>query len=112
MEHEATLTLFAAALLVVGSVAYIQRKRRILAIAGALFFPICSGALVSSWGPISTALTAIFLVGTLGLSLFALALFAIDVIWAPFALEMTYLTFLCWILCPVAVILSGVGALF
>jgi hypothetical protein len=83
----------------------------VLAVAGVLFFPVCAGGLLLNWWTISPAIALALLSTTLGVSLVVLALFAVDVIWAPFCLEMTYLTFLCWLLCPAAVFLSHVGAL-
>jgi hypothetical protein len=51
------------------------------------------------------------LAATLGLSLVALALYAIDCLWAPFCLEMTYVALTCWVLWPLLVLVDLVGLL-
>ncbi len=99
------------ALLVLAAVAYIRRRPGVLWPVAALFFPVTGVATVLIWWPVSPALTVLVIALTLGVSLGALALFAIDVAWAPFCLEMTYLTFICWVLCPLAVLVNYVGAL-
>lgn len=111
MEPDLTLSILSAALLVLAGVAFVRQRRVILAITAALFFPLCGTSLLCSWWLISPILALVFLILTLGVSLVTIVLFLIDVIWAPFGLEMTYLTFLCWILCPLAVVLAGVGSL-
>jgi hypothetical protein len=96
-------------LLVMAVVAYPRRMRLELAAAACLFFPVTAGAVLASWWPVSHPAAAVILIVPLGASLAIMLLFLIDVIWAPFCLEMTYLTFLCWILCPVTVALNLAG---
>ena len=105
------LNLLSLAFLALAGVAFARRYRGILAITGVLFFPVCTAALLTGWWELSPLLAIFLVVCTLGISLLTLCLLAIDVTWAPFCLEMTYPSLLCWILCPSAVILGYVGAL-
>jgi hypothetical protein len=61
------------------------------------------------WSPLWLAF--ILWGATLGLNLCILLLYFIDLIWAPFCLELRYLTLLCWILSPLAVVLNFAGLL-
>lgn len=97
------------ALLALAAVSYPRWRRRTLAVAGVLFFPATAVAVVLTWWPVSPLLAIVILAVTLGIPLGCLALFGIDVIWAPFCMEMTYVTVWCWILCPLAVMLNYVG---
>ena len=108
---EAALNILSLALFGLVAVAYARRHRVVLAVGGTLFFPICAAALTANWWQISPWAALALVACTLGVSLVVLTLFAVDVLWAPFCVEMTYLTFLCWVLCPLAVLLSHVGAL-
>jgi len=107
----ALLNALSFALLAVAAVAFFRQRRLVLALAAVLFFPVAAAATVLIWWPISPVAAVLILAVTLGVPLVALAVFAIDFIWAPFCLEMTYLTFLCWILCPLAVLLNYAGPL-
>lgn len=110
MEPDLTLSILSGVLLLLAGVAYVRHRRTILAVIAAIFFPLCGISLLHGWWSISPILALIFLALTLGVSLVTLVLFLIDLLWAPFGLEMTYLTFLCWILCPLAVLLAGLGS--
>jgi len=103
------LNTLSLALLALAATSYVRRRFAILWGAALLFFPVTAAAAVLTWWPLSPALAAVIVALTLGISLCALALFGIDVAWAPFCLEMTYLTVLCWILCPLAVLLDYLG---
>jgi maltodextrin utilization protein YvdJ len=96
-------------LLALAAVSYAGRRFHMLAGAAVLFFLVTGAATMMTWWSVSPALTVIILAVTLGLSLAALSLFAIDVVWAPFCAEMTYLMVLCWVLCPLAVVLNFLG---
>lgn len=109
MDPDTTLSICSAVLLMMASASYVRQERIALTFAAALFFPTCALSLILGWWVISPVLAVVFLTLTLGISLLVLCLFAIDVIWAPFGLEMTYLTFLCWLLGPLAVVLSIIG---
>lgn len=109
MTSDVTLSLMSAAFLILASVAYVRQKRKVLSVIAVLFFVTCTASIMSNWWPISPILTIVILAFTLGLSAVALILFIVDLLWAPFALEMTYLTFLCWILCPLAVLIDFIG---
>ncbi len=106
--HLSTLSF---ALLVLAAVAYSRQRFVALWAAGTLFFCTTGLATVVIWWPVSPSLAVLILAVGLGGSLAVLALFAIDVIWAPFCLEMTYVTALCWILCPLVVLLNYAGLL-
>jgi len=97
------LNILSFALLSLAAVAYARRRFHVFWAAAGLFFPIAAWTTVATWWQVSPLFTIILLALTLGISVLALALFAVDVIWAPFCLEMTYLTPLCWILCPLLV---------
>ena len=97
------------ALLALAAVSYARWRRVTLAVAAALFFPVTAVAVVTTWWAMSPALAAAILAVTVGVPLVCLALYGIDVLWAPFCMEMTYVTVWCWILCPVAVALNYVG---
>ena len=103
------LNIMSFALLALAGVSYARRRFMTLWGAAALFFPVTGAAAVTTWWTLSPTLTIIILLFTLGTSLVALAMFAVDVIWAPFCLEMTYLALLCWILCPLAVLFNYLG---
>jgi hypothetical protein len=103
------LNTLSLALLALAATSYVRRRFAILCGAALLFFPVTAAATVLTWWPLSPALAVAILALTLGVSLCALALFGIDVAWAPFCLEMTYLTFLCWTLFPLAVLLNFLG---
>jgi len=105
------LNTISLALLIVAGVGYVRRRPVVLWTAAGVFFAAGGAATILIWWPLSPVLAVLVLGLTLGVSLAALALFAIDVTWAPFCLEMTYLTFLCWVLCPAAVLVNYLGAL-
>jgi len=97
------------ALLALAAVAYARQAPKCLWAAGLLFFPLTGLTTVLAWWPLAPLAAILILVLTLGVPLVCLALFAMDVLWAPFCLEMTYLTFLCWLLCPLSVVLNYMG---
>lgn len=96
-------------LLALAGVSFARRRFVALWGAGILFFPVTGAATALTWWPVSPTLTIVLLTLTLGVPLVTLVLFGIDVVWAPFCVEMTYLTFLSWVLCPLAVLLNYVG---
>ncbi|MGD2174280.1 MAG: hypothetical protein PVJ27_02665 [Candidatus Brocadiaceae bacterium] len=99
-----SLALFGAA-----AVAYSRQRTLALCACGALFVPVAAGATVLVYWPISPALAALLLAGTLGVSLVGLLLYALDRLWAPFCLEMTYATMVCWLLWPLLVVVNFAG---
>ena len=103
------LNMLSFALLALAATSYARRRFVTLWGAAILFFPVTGAAAVTTWWAVSPALAVVIVALTLGVSLSALALFGIDVAWAPFCVEMTYLTFLCWILCPLVVLLNYLG---
>ena len=109
MHAALQLNALSLALLAVAGVAFFRQRRGVLVIAAVLFFPLTAAATVGLWWPLSPPAAALILALTLGVPLIALALFAVDVAWAPFCFEMTYLTILCWLLCPLAVVLNYVA---
>lgn len=100
------LNILSFGLLSLAAVAYARRKFHIFWPAVGLFLPLSAWTTIATWWPVSPLFTVLLLAFTLGLSVVALVLFAVDVIWAPFCLEMTYLTPLCWILCPLLVFVN------
>ncbi len=105
----ANLNALSFVLLVLAGVSYVRHRGAVLTAAAALFFPVTAASTVLTWWGFSPALGLAILLLTLGISLVCLALFGIDVVWAPFCLEMTYLTVLCWVLCSAVVLLNYIG---
>ena len=105
----ADLNAVSLALFALAAVAYTRQRHAALAAAAVLFFPVTSAATVLSWYPVSPMVAVVILLATLVAPLAALALTAIDVVWAPFGLQMSYCTVLCWLLCPMAVFLNYTG---
>lgn len=103
------LNILSFALLSLAGVAYGRRRPQVLWPSVALFFPVSAWAAVATWWQGAPVFTLVLLGFTLGLSAVALLLFAVDVVFAPFCLEMTYLTPLCWILCPLLVLVNLAG---
>ncbi len=97
------LNILSFALLGLAAVSYARRQFHVFWPTVVLFFPVLAWTTFATWWAVSPLFTVFLLTFTLGISLLALLLFAVDVIWAPFCLEMTYLTPLCWILCPLLV---------
>jgi len=96
-------------LLALAAVAYSHWRRTTLAVAAALFFPVTAAATLLTWWPVSAAAALCVLCLGVGVPLVCLGLFLVDLIWAPFCMEMTYLTLWCWVLCPLCVALNYVG---
>ena len=105
------LNILSFALLALGAVAYARRRSAVLWAAGVLFFPVAACATVATFWQAMPLFTVFLLALTLGVSLSALMLYAIDVVFAPFCFEMTYLTVLCWLLCPLLVLIDFLGLL-
>ena len=101
MEMELSVLTFA--LLCLAGVSYARRRFGVLLASATAFFPVTFLATAALWWAYSPLMTVLFLTFTLGASLVFLTLYFIDVVFAPFSLEMTYATFLCWILCPLPV---------
>jgi len=94
------------ALLGVAAVAFFRQKRGVLVVSAALFLPVTAIATVALWGPISVLGAGVIVAVTLAVPVLLLGIVLIDVLWAPFCLEMTYLGLLCWVLCPLAVVVN------
>lgn len=89
--------------------AYTRKATITLTVSSVLFVPTATWAALSCFYASNPVFTIVLLVLTLLLPLVAVALYLVDVLFAPFCLEMTYLTILCWILCPVLVIANVSG---
>lgn len=111
MVSNVTLNILSFVFLVMAGGAYVLQKRTCLIILATIFFPVATTSLLTTWWPLQPILAIVFIFVTLGGSFLALTLFVIDYIWAPFALEMTYVTFLCWVLCPLAWLLDLIGVI-
>ncbi len=103
------LTLLAAALLMVSAVAFTRQRRLLLTVCGGLFVAVVTRATIALYWPVSPAFTVALLTLTVALPLLTLALYAVDVLWAPFCLEMTYPAMICWLLWPALVLADVVG---
>jgi len=101
-----TLSILSAVLLAGTAAAFAGRRPALLCALGAVFVPVAAATTVMLyWGPALWLAVALLGVG-IGLPLLGLALYAVDRIWAPFCLEMTYATLLCWVLWPGLVVLN------
>jgi hypothetical protein len=86
--------------------AFAGRRPALLCALGAAFVPVAAAAtVVLYWAPAPALAIALLALGV-GLPLLCLALYAIDRIWAPFCVEMTYATLLCWVLWPGLVVIN------
>lgn len=99
MDRALDLDILSLALLCLAATSYARRRLVVLLGAGALFFPAAGAATWFTCAPVSPALAVVLMVLTLGVSLGVIVLFLVDVIFAPFCLQMTYFTFVCWVLC-------------
>jgi len=106
------LNILSFALLGLAAVAYARRRTVVLGVAGVLFAPVTCAATLAVFWPFNPFVAVVLLALTLLPSACAAALYLIDVVFAPFGVEMTYVTFLCWILCPLLVLANFVGMLF
>jgi hypothetical protein len=97
------LTSLSLGLLGATAVAFTRQRRAVMVACGALFVPVVAAATLAAWWPVSPVLAVCLLAGTLGVSLVTLVLYAVDWLFAVFALEMTYPALLCWVLWPVLV---------
>jgi hypothetical protein len=109
---EASLTVTATVLLAATAYAFAQQWRILLVLFGTLFVPAAGAATVAVYWPLHPLLAVVLLSVTLGISLAGLLLYAVDRIWAPFCIEMTYAALVCWLLWPLlmAADLAGLAA--
>jgi uncharacterized membrane protein YagU involved in acid resistance len=103
VRDAAFLNVLATALLGVAAMAFTRQRRFTLVCCGALFVLVVTWSTVAVWWGISPALTVAILVILMGLPLLALLLFAIDVVWSPFCLEMTWVGMICWVFWPILI---------
>ena len=108
---EQSLDMLALALFGAAAVAFTRQRRAVMLTCGALFVPVATLATVVVWWPVSPAAGVALLLAGMALPLVTLLLFAIDLVWAPFALEMTYPALLCWVLWPVLIAADFAGLL-
>jgi hypothetical protein len=97
------------ALLGAAAAAFTRQRRPVMAVCAALFVLSAGLAAGTVYWAVSPGLTIALLGVTLGLPLTALALYAVDVAFAPFCVEMTYPAMLCWVLWPVLVAFNFAG---
>lgn len=107
---ELILSIVSLALFVGTAAAFAGRRPVLLCALGAAFVPVAAATTVALWWGANHGLAIALLAVGLGLPLLGLALYAIDRIWAPFCLEMTYATLLCWVLWPALVVVNLVAA--
>jgi len=105
------LNILSLALLGTAAVAFSRQRTLVLFVCGGLFVPVAGTAALAVYWPVSPALAVGLLCVTLGLPLLALLLYAVDVVFAPFCVEMTYPGMVCWVLWPVLVAAEFVGLL-
>ncbi len=106
------LNIFSLALLAAAAVAFTRQRTMVLIACGMLFVASSGLAALVVCSPVSHALTLVLLGVTLGVPLLALALYAVDLAFAPFCVEMTYPAMLCWLLWPVLVAVNFACLLF
>jgi hypothetical protein len=101
----------ALALYGAAAVAFTRQRRAVTIACCALFVPVATLATVAVWWPVGPGVGVALLIIGMALPLGTLLLFAIDLVWAPFSLEMTYPALLCWVLWPLLVAADFVGLL-
>lgn len=107
-----TFAIASAVLLGATAAAFAGRRPALLCVLGAVFVPVAAATtILLYWGREPYVAVALLAAG-LGLPLLGLALYAVDRIWAPFCLEMTYATLICWVLWPALVVVNLVVAVF
>jgi len=103
------LNLLSLVLLTMCAYAWCRQLTQALIPCAAAFLLVGGWTTVATLYPWSPAFAVTLMAVTLLGSLAAVTLYVIDVIWAPFCLEMTYLLILCWILCPLLVAVNFIG---
>lgn len=101
-----SLALFGAAAL-----AFTRQRTLVLAVCGGLFVPVAGLVSIALYWPLSPVFALLLLCVTLGLPLLALLLYAVDVAFAAFCVEMTYPAIICWLLWPLLVLVNFLGLL-
>ena len=91
--------------------AFTRRRTAVLLICGGFFVPVAALASVAVYWPLSPVFTVLLLAFALGLPLLALTLYAVDLVFAPFCVEMTYPAMVCWLLWPLLVLINFLGLL-
>ena len=104
-----SLNLLSLALFAAAAVAFTRQRRAVMLACGALFVAVGTWATLATWWPLSPAAAVVLLAVGMGLPLAGLALFAVDYVWAPFALEMTYAALLCWVVWPGLILADYAG---
>ncbi len=99
-----SLALFGAA-----AVAFSRQYRPVTVACGALFMPAAAAATVAVWWPFSPGFGVFLLVVGLGVPALCLLLYGVDLVFAVFALEMTYPAMVCWVLWPALVLANSAG---
>jgi ABC-type proline/glycine betaine transport system permease subunit len=94
------LDIFALAVLAAAAVAFTRQRRPVLLVCAGLFVCVGSAGAWLSWSPVSPVLARALLAVAMGLPLLTLLLYAVDRLWAPFCVEMTYPAMVCWLLWP------------
>ena len=105
------LNVLALALLGAAAMAFTRQRRLVLAVCGTLFVPAAVLGAVAVYWSLSPALTIVLLAVTMALPLLALGAYAVDVLFAPFCVEMTYPAMICWVLWPLLMAANFVGLL-
>jgi hypothetical protein len=104
-----SLNLASAALLATAAVAFARRWGRMSVGTGALFMAVALAATWLAWWPESPVLGTVVLALGWGVPAVGLLLYGIDLVWAPFRLEMTYVAQLRWVLWPALVLANFAG---
>jgi hypothetical protein len=103
------LNMLALALLGAAAVAFTRQRRLAMFVCGSLFVGTAALGVLAVWWPVSPPLAVVLLAAGLGLPLAGLLLFAVDLAFAPFCIEMTYPAMLCWLFWPAVVLANYVG---
>ena len=90
-------------------VAFTRQRRMVLVVCGVVF-AVASGAATRATFRSAGAVWPALALGH-GVPALALAAYAVDRVWAPFCLELTYLTALCWVCWPLLVAADAVALL-
>ena len=105
------LNILSFALLAMTGVAYARRRHLVLTAGAVLYFASLALATGLTWWETSPPLAGLFLAVGVAVPVVLTLVFLVDLIWAPFCLQTTYLTFLCWVLSPPIVLCNFAGLL-
>jgi hypothetical protein len=107
LADTAYLNMLATALLAATAMAFTRQRRFVMVCCGALFVLAAVWTTVAVWWAVSAVAAVVILMVLIGIPLLALLVFAVDYVWTPFCLEMTWPGMICWLFWPALVALNA-----